>query len=282
MSPWTGIVLALDELGDDGMESRLSTYLHPLAGRPLAWHSLSCVASLDPAPSRLVLLVSGEWNAELFGEHAGNMQRFDPTHRDLAQAVRELDGATDGNFLLVDAAAIVAAPELRRLVEGPVDRILVDGPGRCIAAWLSAERVRELLDGVTGLRSLSRGMPAAQGSEASSATVVVHDRATLSRASMVIRDRLVRHLMNAGVSFLLPETILVDVDVRIGRDSVIYPGVVLEGQTSIGEETVVGPGCRVIDSWIGSGVELKGWNYLANTSIRNRAILEPYVRRGFD
>jgi bifunctional UDP-N-acetylglucosamine pyrophosphorylase / glucosamine-1-phosphate N-acetyltransferase len=75
--------------------------------------------------------------------------------------------------------------------------------------------------------------------------------------------------------------VMVDVDVRIGRDTIVYPSVVLEGQTTIGDETVIGPGCRVIDSWIGSGVELKGWNYVAHTSVRNRAILEPYVRRGF-
>jgi bifunctional UDP-N-acetylglucosamine pyrophosphorylase/glucosamine-1-phosphate N-acetyltransferase len=88
--------------------------------------------------------------------------------------------------------------------------------------------------------------------------------------------------MSAGVTFLLPASVLVDVDVRIGTDTTIYPGVVLEGDTTIGDETVIGPGCRIIDSWIGSGVELKGWNYVAHTSVRNRAILEPYVRRGFD
>ena len=55
-----------------------------------------------------------------------------------------------------------------------------------------------------------------------------------------------------------------------------------EGQTTVGEETVIGPGCRIIDSWVGSGVELKGWNYISRTSVRNRAILEPNARRGFD
>src|SRR5690606_10061180 len=113
-------------------------------------------------------------------------------------------------------------------------------------------------------------------------TIVVRDRAGLSRVSQRVRDRLVRTLMDAGVTFLLPDTVMVDVDVRIGRDSIIYPGVVLEGGTTIGEETVIGPGCRVIDSWVGSGVELRGWNYISHTSVRNRAILEPYVRRGFD
>jgi bifunctional UDP-N-acetylglucosamine pyrophosphorylase/glucosamine-1-phosphate N-acetyltransferase len=74
----------------------------------------------------------------------------------------------------------------------------------------------------------------------------------------------------------------VDVDVRIGPDTVIYPGAVLEGQTEIGPECVVGPHSRVIDATIGRGVELKGWNYITRTSIRNHAVLEPYVRRGFD
>ncbi|MDP9349840.1 MAG: bifunctional UDP-N-acetylglucosamine diphosphorylase/glucosamine-1-phosphate N-acetyltransferase GlmU, partial [Gemmatimonadota bacterium] len=108
------------------------------------------------------------------------------------------------------------------------------------------------------------------------------NRRSHARAATLMRDRLVERHMEAGVSFLLPESVWVDFDVRIGRDTMIYPGVVLEGQTTVGEETVIGPGCRIIDSWIGSGVELKGWNYLSHTSIRNRAILEPYVRRGFD
>jgi bifunctional UDP-N-acetylglucosamine pyrophosphorylase / glucosamine-1-phosphate N-acetyltransferase len=111
---------------------------------------------------------------------------------------------------------------------------------------------------------------------------VVRDRAGLARTSVLMRDRIVQRLMTGGVTFLLPESVLIDVDVRIGRDTVVYPGVVLEGKTVVGEETVIGPGCRIIDSWIGSGVELKGWNFVSRSSVRNRAILEPYVRRGFD
>ena len=73
-------------------------------------------------------------------------------------------------------------------------------------------------------------------------------------------------------------------DVFYGSSQILFAlGLsVLEGQTTVGEETVIGPGCRVIDSWVGSGVELKGWNYISHTSVRNRAILEPYTRRGFD
>src|SRR5690606_36229639 len=118
--------------------------------------------------------------------------------------------------------------------------------------------------------------------EATAATFPVRNRHDLARLQGRVRDQLVRALMDAGVTFLLPESVLVDVDVRVGRDTVIYPGVILEGSTTVGEESVIGPGCRIIDSWVGSGVELRGWNYIAHASVRNRAILEPYVRRGFD
>ena len=59
-------------------------------------------------------------------------------------------------------------------------------------------------------------------------------------------------------------------------------GTVIEGATDIGSECVIGPYSRIVESRIGRGAELKGWNYVARTTIRNRAILEPYVRRGFD
>lgn len=131
------------------------------------------------------------------------------------------------------------------------------------------------------LGALAASLPAAARVEDADA-FVVRTRAGLSRAASALRDRIVRRLMDEGVTFLLPETVLVDVDVQIGRDAVIYPGCVLEAGTVIGEETVVGPGCRLIAARVGSGVELKGFNYVAHTSIRNRAILEPYVRRGFD
>jgi bifunctional UDP-N-acetylglucosamine pyrophosphorylase/glucosamine-1-phosphate N-acetyltransferase len=97
-----------------------------------------------------------------------------------------------------------------------------------------------------------------------------------------MRNRLVRRHEAGGVTFVLPDTAWIDADVRIGADTVIYPGAVLEGHTEIGTECVIGPYSRVVDATIGRGVELKGWNYVARTNIRNHAVLEPYVRRGFD
>lgn len=257
------------------MDSRLPTYLHPVAGRPLVWHTLSLLASLLPHPKRLLLLAASEIHADLFRDVDADVSVLYP--RDRGWTGIPTGGTGDSApILMVDAAAPTAGAEIAALLGGPMGRVIREGGGRLVAACLEAGEAERIIQGEMN----DPRAPLHPSGEAG--PLLVRDRATLARATGRIRDRLVGRLMEQGVTFLLPETVLLDVDVRIGRDCVVYPGVVLEGQTEVGEETVIGPGCRIIDSRIGSGVELKGWNYLSHTSIRNRAILEPGVRRGFD
>lgn len=270
---WTGIAFALSPPGGGGLASRLSKYLHPLAGRPLAWHTLHALAALRPAPRRLVVAGAPDLAPELFAD-LGVEVLVVPREGDVAA---EVASAVDGGpILAADAAASLSPESLQRLVDEAAAARVEDERGRPLAAWLPV-----LPPGLGGPESFREAVPS-PAPRVDAGGFVVESRAELARASVRIRDRLVRALMDGGATFLLPDTVLVDVDVRIGRDTVVYPNVVLEGQTTIGDETVVGPGCRIIDSWIGSGVELKGFNHLSHTSIRNRAILEPHVRRGFD
>jgi hypothetical protein len=277
MAPWTGVVLALAEPGSGHLRSRLPTYLHPLAGRPLVWHAVQAVASLGPAR----VLVSGgpELGPELFADVPGEVRMLDAGADDLRWALTA--AAEGGRVLAVDGAAPTAGEALRRLLDVDGDVLLEGSDGEVLAAWLGAVGALALAEDRGELLPLANTLPDALHMRDEDG-FVVHSRDALARASACIRDRVVRRLMEAGVTFLLPETTLVDVDVLIGRDTVVYPGAVLEGQTVVGEETVIGPACRIISSRVGSGVELKGFNYLSHTSIRNHAVLEPYVRRGFD
>ena len=279
MAPWTGIVLARDAPADDRMGSRLPTYLHPLAGRPLVWHALAALAARDPAPSRLLLVAEREVSPEALAD-------LPETLRVVAAGVGTPWNAVEGEgveerILVADARAPLLSDAPRPVSEAGFGVLLTDESGRPTAAWLDRERARACLSGWEGLARLEEGESLLRLVDGDAGTVV-RSRQDHARAAALLRARLVDRLMEGGVSFLLPETVWVDADVRIGRDSVVYPGVVLEGQTTVGEETVIGPGCRIVDSWIGSGVELKGWNYISHTSVRNRAVLEPYVRRGFD
>ncbi len=110
----------------------------------------------------------------------------------------------------------------------------------------------------------------------------INDRVQLARAEAVLRERIRHRLMLEGVTFLAPETTLVDAAVAIGPDTVIYPAVVIERGSSIGRECVIGPFSRIVDAHIGRGVELKGWNHVVRTTVPNGSILEPYVQQGHD
>jgi hypothetical protein len=280
MPPWTGVALALSAPGGDEMHSRLSTYLHPLAGRPLVWHALAALAGARPAPARLLLLLHPEVPPDPCREAFPHVEIvIAEDGEDLPHLLERAGVGAEERVLLADAAA----PGLR--LDGfPFDaageaRVVRNGEGASIGLWMSSAAGRRLLGSESALdEERLRGLPV----HALDGAPLVHSRESLARAARDVRSRLIRQQMEEGVTFLLPETVLLDVDVRIGRDTVIYPGVMIEGQTTIGEETVIGPGCRILDSWVGSGVELKGWNFIARTSLRNRAILEPYVRRGFD
>ncbi|MBA3583264.1 MAG: NTP transferase domain-containing protein [Gemmatimonadetes bacterium] len=108
----------------------------------------------------------------------------------------------------------------------------------------------------------------------------INDRAQLATAEGVLRDRIRVRLMREGVTFLAPQTTFIDADVAIGRDTVVYPGVLVEGASSIGGESVIGPFSRIVDAHIGRGVELKGWNCIVRTTVPQGSIVGPYVQQG--
>lgn len=84
----------------------------------------------------------------------------------------------------------------------------------------------------------------------------VNTRRELAAASRVMRRRIVERLMDEGVTFVDPENVYVDAAVRIGRDSVIEPGVVITGRSVLGEGCHVKAGCVIEESRIGDDVTI--------------------------
>lgn len=275
---WSAVVAALDD--GDTFRSRVSVYLHPLAGRPIVWHVAMALADVTPPPQDIRIL------------HRASSAFLPPN---LSAVPVRAEAVTDGSELVMLRAALTA-PGLRILVDGAAPlvssptfaRLLRAGEGGVAALADPRTEATCLAVGGEGLALASADDPRAPVGavritpKSDDELIRITDRHTLSDAAVAMRDRLVRRHEAAGVSFVLPATTWVDADVRIGADTVVYPGAVLEGHTEIGSECVIGPYTRVVDATIGRGVELKGWNYVARTAVRNHAVLEPYVRRGFD
>jgi len=72
----------------------------------------------------------------------------------------------------------------------------------------------------------------------------------------VLRRRIVERLMDEGVSFVDPGNVYIDATVRIGRDSLIEPGVVITGNSILGEGCHIKAGCVIEDSRIADDVTI--------------------------
>lgn len=84
----------------------------------------------------------------------------------------------------------------------------------------------------------------------------INTRKELADATRVMRRRIVEHWMDEGVSFVDPDAVYIDADVRIGRDSIIEPGVVISGGCVLGEGVHIKAGCVIEDSRIGADVTI--------------------------
>jgi len=104
----------------------------------------------------------------------------------------------------------------------------------------------------------------------------VNDRWQLALAERELRARTNRRWLLEGVTMLDPRQTFIDVTVTIGTDVTLYPGVILQGTTTIGNGTEVGPSTRLVDSAVGSNVHLEHTTAY-NSSIGDGARVGPYA-----
>ncbi len=105
----------------------------------------------------------------------------------------------------------------------------------------------------------------------------VNSRAELATVEVEIQRRVVDTLMREGVTFRNPAAVVIDSSVKIGRDTVIYPFVTLEGSTTIGERCVVEPGVHLFNVTVGNDVHLKSGSVAEDAVIADEASVGPYA-----
>ncbi len=139
------------------------------------------------------------------------------------------------------------------------------------ASGASALSMAELLTAFLKAGYMVQTMPI-QPEEA----LTVNDRVQLSEATAILRRRINRAHMRAGITMIDPEHTYIDAGVKIGRDCTIYPGVVLEGNTVIGEGTTLYPACRIADSQFGKYCAAQGV-VSKDAIVGDHVTLGPYV-----
>jgi bifunctional UDP-N-acetylglucosamine pyrophosphorylase/glucosamine-1-phosphate N-acetyltransferase len=102
----------------------------------------------------------------------------------------------------------------------------------------------------------------------------INSRSELAEASRIVRQKKNEELMAAGVTIEDPATTYIDDDVVVGSDTVIHPGVHLEGRTQIGSACEIHAGVRIINSVLADRVTVR------NFCVINGARMAPGVTVG--
>jgi bifunctional UDP-N-acetylglucosamine pyrophosphorylase / glucosamine-1-phosphate N-acetyltransferase len=85
----------------------------------------------------------------------------------------------------------------------------------------------------------------------------VNDRIALGEAERLMRKRInTAHQVN-GVTLIDANNTYIEANVTIGADTIVYPGSVLRGRTSIGSDCVIGPATELIDTIVGNGSKIR-------------------------
>jgi bifunctional UDP-N-acetylglucosamine pyrophosphorylase/glucosamine-1-phosphate N-acetyltransferase len=105
----------------------------------------------------------------------------------------------------------------------------------------------------------------------------INTRAELAQAATLLRQRVHARLMAAGVTLLDPAATYIDDTVTIGPDTVVYPGVVLEGTTTIGAGCVLYPHCRIQDAHLDDGVTVLDGSVIVQSDIGEGCVIGPYA-----
>lgn len=85
----------------------------------------------------------------------------------------------------------------------------------------------------------------------------VNDRVQLAQTEAALRQRILEEIMCGGVTVIDPTSTYVDVGVTIGNDSILYPGTLLRGTTTIGAGCQIGPYTTITDSAIGDRAAIR-------------------------
>ncbi len=106
----------------------------------------------------------------------------------------------------------------------------------------------------------------------------VNDRVELSRASSIMRERVLRELMAGGTTLINPFATYIDYGVKTGQDTTIYPNVHLSGNTTVGRDCVIEEGVKIHDSKIGNGTTVRSYSVIESSVVGKGATVGPFAR----
>lgn len=105
----------------------------------------------------------------------------------------------------------------------------------------------------------------------------INNRVELAKISAVLQQEICDLLMMEGVTIIDPKRVYIETDVKIGKDTIIYPDVALMGNTNIEDMCIIENGAIIKDSHVGTHVHIKPYCVIENSTIDHAATIGPFA-----
>jgi bifunctional UDP-N-acetylglucosamine pyrophosphorylase/glucosamine-1-phosphate N-acetyltransferase len=105
----------------------------------------------------------------------------------------------------------------------------------------------------------------------------INSRTELAEVSRIVRQTKNEELMAAGVTIVDPATTYIDPDVEIGADTVIHPGVAIEGHTRVGAACEIHSHVRIVDCEIADKAVIHNFCLVIGSRIAEGASVGPFA-----
>jgi bifunctional UDP-N-acetylglucosamine pyrophosphorylase/glucosamine-1-phosphate N-acetyltransferase len=106
----------------------------------------------------------------------------------------------------------------------------------------------------------------------------INNRVELADLERILSRRTVsRMMLDYGVTFIDPKNAYISERANIGRDTVIYPNVSIEGESTIGDGCTIRTGVRITNSRVGHGVTILDNCVITDSEISNDCTVGPFA-----
>jgi bifunctional UDP-N-acetylglucosamine pyrophosphorylase/glucosamine-1-phosphate N-acetyltransferase len=106
----------------------------------------------------------------------------------------------------------------------------------------------------------------------------INDRTQLAYAAKVMRRKINQKLMLDGVSMEDPESTYISPNVKIGKDTIIYPNTTIMGKSVLGNANIIGPNAVLENVKTGNNVVVKG-AFVSDTTLKDNEVVGPFVKK---
>lgn len=104
----------------------------------------------------------------------------------------------------------------------------------------------------------------------------VNSKVELELANRILRARINKTHMENGVILIDKNSTYIEEGVEIGKDTVIYPGVFLQGNTKIGENCEIIGNTRIVDCEVGNNVRIES-SVLEESIVEDKVTIGPFA-----